>query len=73
MQKTGYIRTYFITLLGVIIASNLVPSVLQKIFLLEIDENDICLGGTSKQIPFFQKKMCPPPKKKMYQCPQCLE
>lgn len=74
MQKTGYIRTHFITLLGVSIASSLVPSVFEKIISLEIVENDICLGGTSKQMPFFQqqqqKKMCP---QKMHPCPQCLE
>ena len=56
MQKTGYIRTHFITLLGVNIASSLVPSVFEKIFSLEIVENDICLGGTSKQMPFFQQQ-----------------
>ena len=74
MQKTGYIRTHFITLLGVSTASSLVPSVFEKIISLEIVENDICLGGTSKQMPFFQqqqqKKMCP---QKMHPCPQCLE
>ena len=74
MQKTGYIRTHFITLLGVSIASSLVPSVFEKIISLEIVENDICLGGTSKQMPFFQQqqqqKMCP---QKMHPCPQCLE
>ena len=73
MQKTGYIRTYFITLLGVSIASSLVPSVFEKIFSLEIVENDICLGGTSKQMPFFQQqqqKKCP---QKMHPCPHCLE
>ena len=30
-----------------------------KIFLLEIVENDICLGSTSKQMSFFQKKCAP--------------
>lgn len=57
MQKTGYIRTHFITLLGVSIASSLVPSVFEKIISLEIVENDICLGSTSKQMPFFQKNV----------------
>ena len=74
MQKTGYIRTHFITLLGVSNASSLVPSVFEKIISLEVVENDICLRGTSKQMPFFQqqqqKKMCP---QKMHPCPQCLE
>ena len=62
MQKTGYIRTHFRTLLGVSIASSLVPSVFEKIFSLEIVENDICLGGTSKQMPFFPRKKNVPPK-----------
>ena len=72
MQKTGYIRTHFITLLGVSIASSLVPSVFEKIISLEIVENDICLGGTSKQMPLTTTttKMCP---QKMHPCPQFLE
>ena len=54
------------TLFGAIIPPSLVPQVLEKSFLLEIVENDICLASTSKQMPFF-KQMCP--KKR----PQCLE
>ena len=60
MQKTGYIRTHFITLLGVSIASSLVPSVFEKIFSLEIVKNDICLGVQASKCPFFKKKNVPP-------------
>ena len=42
------------TLFGAIITPNLVPRVLEKLFSLEIVENDICLASTSKQMPFFQ-------------------
>ena len=35
------------------------PWVLEKLFLLEIGENNIYLGGPSKQMPFFQKKCAP--------------
>ena len=38
-----------------IIAPNLVSWVLKRIFSVKIVENDICLGGVSKQMPFFQK------------------
>ena len=55
-------RTY--ALLGSIIASNLVPWVLEKIFLLEIVKIGICLGGASKQMPLFQKNV--PPKNRTY-------
>ena len=44
------VRVYSRTLLGTIIHP----------ILLEIVENDICLRDTRKQMPFFQKKMCPP-------------
>ena len=55
-------------LLSATIAPNLVPWVLEKIFSLEMTKNYICLGGASKQIPFFQK-MCP---EKTHPWPQCL-
>ena len=38
-----------------IIAPNLVPWDFEKIFSLEIAENDVCLGVASKQLPFFQE------------------
>ena len=42
------------TLFSAIITPNLVPQVLEKLFSLEIVENDICLASTSKQMRFFQ-------------------
>ena len=35
-------------------APNLVPCVFEKMFLLEIVENNISLGGAINQMPFFQ-------------------
>ena len=53
---------------GATIAPDLVPWVLKKIFSIKKIKNDICSGGASKQMPFFQK-VCP---KKTYPCPQCI-
>ena len=50
-------RGYSKTLLGAIIAPNLMPWVLEKLFLLEIGENNIYLRGPSKQMPFLQKNV----------------
>ena len=58
-KKTNPPRVYSRTLLGSIIAPNLVPWVLEKLFLLEIVKIDICSGGASKQIPLFQKNVPP--------------
>ena len=56
-------------MLGAIIAPNLLPWVLEKIFPFEMIKNDVCLGGVRKQIaPFFIK--CIP---KTHLCPKWLE
>ena len=49
-------RVYSRHLLGAPIMPNLATSVLQKIFLLEMGKNGICLGGGSKQNAFFSEK-----------------
>ena len=56
-------------LLGATIASSLVPWVLEKMSSLEFVENEICLGGASKQMLFFQKNT----RSKTHPCPQCPE
>ena len=44
-------------MLGAIIAHNVVPCFLKRIFSLEMVKNDICLGGSSKQNATFLKKI----------------
>ena len=59
------IRAYSRPLLGAIIAPNLVPWFLEKIFLLEVIKNDICFGGASKQNAPFWKNL----PQKTHACP----
>ena len=54
-----FFRAYSRISLDAIITTNLVPWVLEKIFSLEIDENDICLGGYKQAYALFSKKCAP--------------
>ena len=55
--RQSSVRVYSINFWGVIIARNLLPWDLEKIYSLEIVENDFCLGVASKKMPFFQKNV----------------
>ena len=52
-------RAYSRPLLSVTIAPDLVPSVLRKIFWLEMVKNVIRVGGASKQNALFSENMPP--------------
>lgn len=53
------------------VAPNLLPGVLKKLFSLEMVKNKTYLWDTSKQNELFLSNSVP--EKKMHPCPQCLE